>query len=56
MYAQSHQCDGVNATNMFTKKVTGWGTNHTWSVQIQMQGNFCFKHYMTAQKTIGSHC
>ena len=56
MCAQSHQCDGVRATNTFSKKVTRWGTDHTWSEKIQRQGDLCCKLYMTAQKTKGSHC
>lgn len=56
MCAQSHQCDGVRATNTFSKKVTGWETDHTWSEKIQRQGDLCCKLYMTAQKTKGSHC
>jgi len=29
MCAQSHQCDDVKATITFSKKVTGWGRDHT---------------------------
>jgi len=58
MCAQSHQCNGIKATNTFSKKVTGWGTDHTWSEKIHRQGDLlvCCKLYMTAQKTKESHC